>query len=89
MQVSCLFISSLVFRGAVEFHCKNPLVLVCFPVYVPENKEKYFFQNKYSVICYYVSAAEIKQLDQRDPLGQVLRTMFFTLVFWAMLLIGA
>lgn len=48
-----------------------------------------FFQSKYFALCNYVSVAEIKQLDQSDPLGQMLRTMFSTLVFWAMPLIGA
>lgn len=37
-------LSSLVFRGAGEFHCKDPVVLVCFPVYIPENKENDSFR---------------------------------------------
>lgn len=38
-----------------------------FPIYIPDNK-KYgvLYQSKYFVICSYVSAAEIKWLDQRS-----------------------
>lgn len=38
MQLSYL-LYSLIFRGDSEFCCKDPFVLVCFPVYIPEDKE--------------------------------------------------
>jgi len=36
----CSYLVFLVlFWGIGEFHSKEPLVLVCFPIYIPDNKE--------------------------------------------------
>lgn len=64
------YLAFLVCLGGVgKFNLKDLLALVCFPIYIPDNMEYWGFHRKYFVTCNYVSATEIKQLDQRDPLG--------------------